>query len=176
MNYFKNNNEIYFSKFREKAIFPSRKLEDAGYDFYACFDEDFILLEPEEIKLIPTGISWASSPSYFLYLTGRSKMSSIGLDTRPGVIDSGYRGEIRSILHNGRKENLVISNISEEDFKRKYKDIAKTPYYFYPTTNAIVQGLIQKVENVDIKEMPYQELLTLSSSRREKGFGSSDKK
>lgn len=56
--------KIYFSKTKECAIIPSKQREDAGYDFYACFEEDFVEIKPHETKLIPTGIAWASSPDY----------------------------------------------------------------------------------------------------------------
>ena len=36
-------NEIAFAKIRETAIIPTKKLEDAGYDIYANFEEDFLL-------------------------------------------------------------------------------------------------------------------------------------
>ena len=34
--------KVYFAKMNEKAVIPSKKNEDAGYDIYACFDEDYI--------------------------------------------------------------------------------------------------------------------------------------
>ena len=56
MNYFENSRKVYFAKMKADAILPSKKDEDAGYDFYACFEEPFIMLEPLETKLIPTGL------------------------------------------------------------------------------------------------------------------------
>ena len=45
------DNEIVFAKIRETAIIPSKKLEDAGYDLYANFEEDYFVFEPFETIL-----------------------------------------------------------------------------------------------------------------------------
>ena len=79
MEYFKDEKEIYFAKIKTNAIIPSKKEEDAGYDIYACFDEDFIFLNPNETKLIPTGIAWASSPSFYLQIEERSSTGTKGI-------------------------------------------------------------------------------------------------
>ena len=36
--------KIYFAKTKLDAIVPSKRKEDAGYDFYACFEDDYIKL------------------------------------------------------------------------------------------------------------------------------------
>ena len=41
MNYFENEDSVYFAKIRTGATIPTKRDEDAGYDLYACFDEDF---------------------------------------------------------------------------------------------------------------------------------------
>ena len=35
--------KLYFAKLRPEAVIPSKRDEDAGYDIYACFDEDYLL-------------------------------------------------------------------------------------------------------------------------------------
>ena len=40
------NDEIYFAKLKDKAIIPSKNDEDAGYDLFACFDEDYMIISP----------------------------------------------------------------------------------------------------------------------------------
>ena len=47
---------IKFAKLHEDAKIPNKKSEDAGYDLWACFDEDFIEIKPNESVLIHTGI------------------------------------------------------------------------------------------------------------------------
>ena len=41
-----NNNELIFAKVRPEAIIPTKREEDAGRDLYACFNEDYILINP----------------------------------------------------------------------------------------------------------------------------------
>jgi len=75
--------------------------DDAGWDLYA--DED-IELWPEETKLISTGIS-TSFPKHFVGLIwDRSSMGVKGVHRYAGVIDSGYRGEIKVCLHNASSD------------------------------------------------------------------------
>ena len=47
-----NNNELIFAKVRPEAIIPIKREEDAGRDLYACFNEDYILINPLETKLV----------------------------------------------------------------------------------------------------------------------------
>ena len=54
-----NDDKIYFAKMKENAIIPSKKKEDAGYDLYACFDEDYFVIEPFKTRPVPTGIACA---------------------------------------------------------------------------------------------------------------------
>ena len=51
--------KIYFAKTKKEAILPSKRIEDAGFDLFACFEGDFLRLNPFEVKLIPTGIACA---------------------------------------------------------------------------------------------------------------------
>jgi phytoene dehydrogenase-like protein len=55
---------IKFAKVRPNAIIPTKRLEDAGYDIYANFEEDYIVLNPHETKMIPTGIACACDTDY----------------------------------------------------------------------------------------------------------------
>lgn len=167
-------NKVYFSKMKENAIIPSKKEEDAGYDFYACFDEDYILFKPFETKLIPTGIAWACDKKYYLQIEERSSTGSKGLKKSAGVIDSGYRGEIKVVLYNSNDKNLVLSNLSEEALKEKYK-MDTNKIVFISAKKAICQGIIHKIQNLNVEELSYQDLLKISSDRGVGGFGSSKK-
>ena len=60
-----NDDEILFAKVKENAQIPSKKEEDAGYDFYACFEEDFFVIEALSTKAVPTGIATAFSKKYY---------------------------------------------------------------------------------------------------------------
>ncbi len=173
MRYFLNKKNIYFAKVKQNAIIPSKKREDAGYDIYACFEEDYIEIPSMETKLIPTGIAWASSPKYYMQIEERSSTGSKGIKRSAGIIDSGYRGEIKIATYNANKLPLIISNIDENVFKEKYN--VKKEVLFYNTSKAIAQGIIHKVEKTRVKELNYSQLKEIPSTRKDQGFGSTNK-
>lgn len=171
--------KIYFSKTKENAIIPTKERENAGYDFYACFDEDFIEIPPHQTKLIPTGIAWASSEDYYLQIEERSSTGSKGIKKSAGVIDSGYRGEILVAISNINDKTLIISKLTEEELSTTYpqvihKDIHKF-YIIYPYSKAIAQGVVHRVLDLDVQELPYEDLLKIKSNRGTGAFGSSNK-
>ncbi len=168
-------NKIYFSKLNDKAIIPSKKDEDAGYDIYACFDEDFIIIKPFETHLVPTGIAWACPPEYYMQIEERSSTGTKGIKKGAGILDSGYRGEIKIAIYNSRTNNLILSNLEETILKQKYPEIFKESYLYYNTNKAIAQGIIHRVEKFDIQELTYDNLLSIPSERGTNGWGSSGK-
>ena len=54
--------QVQISKLRPEAKIPNKRDEDAGFDLYPCFDEDYIIILPHKTKLIPTGLATAFSP------------------------------------------------------------------------------------------------------------------
>ncbi len=167
-----NKRKIYFSKLNEKAILPSKLDENAGYDIFACFSEDYIKIEPNETKLVPTGIAWACDKNFYMQIEERSSTGVKGIKRSAGVIDSGYRGEIKTAIYNGNNFPIYISNISEDALCKVEK--LKGKYLFYSTSKAIAQGIIHRVEKMQVEEIAYEELLKFSSERKEKGFGSTN--
>lgn len=170
-----SDNCIYFSRIKENAILPSRKRENAGFDFYACFDEDYILIEPGCTNIVPTGVAFACSDNYYLQMEERSSTGSLGIKRNSGVFDSGYRGDIKIVIFNSRKENLIFSSLTEEELLKKYPQFKNTKYYFYSTKKAIAQGIIHRVHHLEVKEVDYQDLLKFESERKNSGFGSTNK-
>ncbi len=166
---------IYFSKLKQNAIIPNKEKENAGYDIYSCFDEDYILLKPFETKLIPTGVAWACSNKYYLQIEERSSTGVKGIKINAGIIDSGYRGEIKIAIFNTNSVDLIFSNIDEENFKNKYPDLYSDKNIFYSTKKAIAQGIVHRVYDLKVKEISIEELLSISSNRGSKGFGSTNK-
>jgi dUTP pyrophosphatase len=164
--------KIYFSKLNKKAKLPNKLDENAGYDIFACFGENFIKIEPNETKLIPTGIAWACDKSFYMQIEERSSTGVKGIKRSAGVIDSGYRGEIKIAIYNGNNYPIYISNISEENLLKAEK--IKGDYLFYSTNKAIAQGIIHRVEKMQVEEIAYEDLLKISSQRKEKGFGSTN--
>ena len=84
-----------------RAILPSRAHPgDAGLDLYAL---ETVELEPGQRASVPTGIAVAIPDGYAGLVLPRSGLASrhgISLVNAPGLIDSGYRGELRVLLLN----------------------------------------------------------------------------
>mgnify|MGYP005813402887 FL=1 len=80
---------------------------DAGWDLYA--DEN-IQLWPEETKLVSTGIAMSLPKGFVGLIWDRSSMGVKGIHRHAGVIDSGYRGEVKVCLHNTTGELYKIKN------------------------------------------------------------------
>ncbi len=57
-------------------------------------------LPPGATEIIPTGIALGLPPDYGVLVEDRSGMAVRGLTTLAGVIDPGYRGEIKIVLTN----------------------------------------------------------------------------
>ena len=82
--------EVKFAKVHPNAIIPSKRDEDMGFDIYACFDENYIVINPHETKLIPTGIASACNPKYGFLVFERGSTGSKGIARRCGVIAVSY--------------------------------------------------------------------------------------
>lgn len=81
---------------------------DAGVDLAAREDA---VLAPGERRLVPTGVAVAIPPGFVGLVTPRSGLaarSGIGIVNSPGVVDSGYRGELVVILVNLGGERVEI--------------------------------------------------------------------
>ncbi len=139
---------IQVKRLSATAILPQYALpQDAGMDFYA--DEETII-PPQERKIISTGIALAIPSGYVGLVWDKSGIAAKhGLKTMGGVVDSGYRGEIKIIVH----------NLSEE------------PYLVTKGTK-IAQLLIQPVEQRTIVEVDTLD----ETTRGEGGFGSTGEK
>jgi dUTP pyrophosphatase len=93
--------ELRVAKMIEHALLPTRAHEgDAGLDLYAC---EAAHIGPGERWSIGTGIAVeipASHAGLVLPRSGLAREHGISLVNSPGLIDSGYRGEIRVLLLN----------------------------------------------------------------------------
>jgi dUTP diphosphatase len=102
--------EVAVRRLRSDAQLPEQAYEgDAGLDLVAC---DGAVLEPGERAVVPTGIAVEIPPGYAGFVQPRSGLAArhgIGVVNSPGLIDSGYRGEIRVVLLNtDRSETFVV--------------------------------------------------------------------
>ena len=118
---------------------------DAGWDLYAsCASQP---VYPHKRRLVSTDISIAIPDGYCGLIWPRSGLSvKKGIDVLAGVIDSGYRGEIKVCLLNTSDQMVHI----------------------HPG-DRIAQLIIQKVEDVEFLEVDNLD----DTDRGEGGFGSS---
>lgn len=193
--------DVKFAKVHPNAIIPSKRDEDMGFDIYACFDEDYMVINPHETKLIPTGIASACESGYGFVLKERGSTGSKGIALRCGVLDSGYRGEwFVCVTNTSHSKNLFITKLSVEDTIKKFIDdwatkihnpvnkateelLRKQAEYmvsanrgiFYPYSKAITQALVVPVPKVEVEEISYENLQAIQSERGMGALGSSNK-
>jgi dUTP pyrophosphatase len=93
--------KLPLAKLREEAIVPTRAHRgDAGLDLYACEPAH---IGPGERWSVGTGIAVEIPDGHaglVLPRSGLAKEHGIALVNAPGLIDSGYRGEVRVLLLN----------------------------------------------------------------------------
>jgi dUTP pyrophosphatase len=128
-------NDIYFEKISfqqfKKDISDSKKLyndyllpsratkSSAGYDFKAI---EKVILEPGQIKKIPTGIKAKYPENYMLMIVVRSSMGfkyNIRLTNQIGIIDSDYYNNVKneghiwiSLMNEGTETFVIEKNDS----------------------------------------------------------------
>lgn len=139
--------EIKVKKLHKDAKLPTYAHHgDAGFDLYAI---ESMSIPVGARVLVGTGIAIEIPDGYVGLIWDKSGLSMVhGLKNLGGVIDAGYRGEIKA----------GVVNLSDED-------------YTIAAGHKVAQMLIQKVERADIKEVA-----DLSdTSRGHGGFGSSGK-
>ena len=119
---------------------------DAGLDLYA---REAVMLAPGARAAVGTGVAIALPEGYAGFVLPRSGLAlrhGLSLVNTPGLIDAGYRGEIRVILINHDPTTPVTLSRGDR----------------------IAQLVIQRVEQVDVIEVD-----TLPESPRGSGgFGS----
>ncbi len=171
-------NELYFAKIRESAIIPSKKLEDAGYDLYSNFEEDYFVIEAGQTRATPSGIAIAFSSKYYIQVEERGSTGKIGVKKSSGVFDSGYRGEYFIMLYNTNNKPFVITKLADEtpdEFVVDGKTYKKDECVMYPYSKAICQLVVQEIPVMEEKEISYEELQAIASERGAGKFGSSGK-
>lgn len=160
---------VKFAKVREGAIIPSYAHPTDGWlDIYACFDEEYIVIKPHEVKLVPTGICSIIPEGYRISLGERGSNTKSTLMLMAGKIDANYRGEYFVALYNGNDIPIEITkNVKEVE---KHEDFIRVPY-----SKAICQAAIEKIPNVEVKECSLDEVINNKTDRGDGCLGSSGK-
>lgn len=164
------DNDLYFAKVNPNAIIPSKRDEDGGYDVYACFDEDYMVIQPHETKLIPSGIATAFSPKWVAIIKERGSNGSKGIAQRCGVIDSGYRNEWFIPLTNTTNKTVTISKLPKEQLPLMLQE-----GIVYPYTKGIAQFIMVEVPKLNTHEVDFDTLKAFESERGLGALGSSGK-
>lgn len=93
--------ELQVRRLRDDAVLPERAYPgDAGLDLSACGRHE---LPPGERAVVGTGLAVAIPEGYAGFIQPRSGLADrhgISIVNSPGLIDSGYRGELKVILLN----------------------------------------------------------------------------
>jgi dUTP pyrophosphatase len=93
--------ELPIQRLRTDAVVPGRAYEgDAGLDLSAC---ERVELAPGGRAIVGTGLAVAIPEGYAGFVQPRSGLADrhgITIVNSPGLIDSGYRGELKVILLN----------------------------------------------------------------------------
>ena len=140
--------ELPIQRLRDDAVVPTQAyLGDAGLDLAAC---ERVELRPGERAVVGTGLAVAIPEGYAGFVQPRSGLAAkhgITIVNTPGLVDSGYRGELRIVLHNTDLE---------------------TPFLVEPGMRIaqLVVVPIAEVEPTEVDELP-------RSERGVRGFGSS---
>ena len=140
--------ELPIQRLRPDAVVPGRAYSgDAGLDLSSC---ERVELAPGERALVPTGLAVAIPEGYAGFVQPRSGLATkhgISIVNTPGLVDSGYRGEL-------------LVNLVNTD--------ATTPFVVEPGMRIaqLVILPIPELELVEVDELP-------ESERGVRGFGSS---
>jgi dUTP pyrophosphatase len=140
--------ELPIRRLREEAVLPERAYAgDAGLDLTACERHE---LGPGERAVVPTGLAVAIPEGYAGFVQPRSGLAAkhgISVVNAPGLVDSGYRGELRVVLLNtDAREAFVV----EPGMRIAQLVVLPVP----------------EVELIEVEELP-------ESERGVRGFGSS---
>lgn len=142
--------QLPIRRLREDAVVPERAYAgDAGLDLAACDRHE---LGPGERALVGTGLAVAIPEGYAGFVQPRSGLAArhgISVVNSPGLVDSGYRGELRVVLLNTD---------------------AREPFVVEPGMRIaqLVVMPVPEVEPVVVEELP-------ESERGVRGFGSSSR-
>jgi dUTP pyrophosphatase len=98
--------ELRVTRLQDDAVLPSRaRSGDAGLDLSACAA---VTIAPGERAIVGTGLAVEIPEGHAGLVVPRSGLAlrhGLSIVNAPGVIDAGYRGELRVILLNTDREH-----------------------------------------------------------------------
>lgn len=160
---------LKFAKINDKAIIPTKRNEDAGYDIYTT-DKD-IVLQPHQTVAFHTGLVSEFSAAWVGIVKERGSTAKYGLSIRSGVIDSGYRGEWLIMISNVSDKIVIFSD--DQVVSHHLGTVVDKEVLFYPLSKAIAQVIFLPVPLLEVEEVKMEDLS--DSERGEGKFGSSGK-
>jgi dUTP pyrophosphatase len=105
-----NDMQANFTRLDPEVAIPTRgHIGDAAVDLQA---RNEVSLQPGERASVPTGLAVAIPEGYaglVLPRSGHALRSGVGVVNGPGLIDSGYRGEISVLLINHGSEPVTFA-------------------------------------------------------------------
>jgi dUTP pyrophosphatase len=143
---------LKFKKTNANAKLPTKNNEsDTGFDVY-CVEDKHIPARGSAV--VDVGLEFAFiSPGYWVKIEGRSGLGfRYGISPHPGIIDSGYRGNIIGVF-----DNISDSNSNIEIYSRLLQICA-------PNLGPIIVEIVDNLED-----------LSEQTTRGSGGFGSTGK-
>jgi dUTP pyrophosphatase len=140
--------QLPVKRLHDGATLPTRAYDgDAGLDLAAC---ERVELGPGERAVVGTGLTVAVPDGHAGFVQPRSGLAvrhGVTIVNTPGLVDAGYRGELKVVLLNtDREERFVVEP------GMRIAQLVLVP--------------IASAEPVEVQELP-------ASERGERGFGSS---
>jgi dUTP pyrophosphatase len=106
--------ELSVIRLHPGATLPERAYaHDGGLDLAAC---ERVELGPGERAVVPTGIAVAIPEGYAGFVQPRSGLAArhgVTIVNSPGLIDAGYRGEIRVVLLNTDRDETFVAEAGD---------------------------------------------------------------
>jgi len=134
-----------FFKLNDLAKVPRKAHPaDAGYDLCAIGD---YVVDRGQVVVVCTGVGVALPFGHYGRVAGRSGLGAKGLDVLAGVVDQGYRGEIRIVVVNHGPYPIELTEGSR-----------------------VAQLIVEKVYDGELGEI--DEFPTAETDRGARGFGS----
>mgnify|MGYP006422927151 CR=1 FL=1 len=139
--------QLKIKKLNKNAVVPEKVFGgDVGLDLYTV---ERATIPPHGVSVISTGLAVSFPLDFYGEVRERSSISTkTPLSIKAGIIDSGYRGEIKIVVLNHGKEEFTVESGTK-----------------------IAQLIVKKSVDIDVEEVDEFKDRT---ERSEKGFGSSN--